>query len=101
MEATLVTGKFVDGDNQPITGIIKFEPSRLWVDKDGKSYATLAPEVQLDENGGFAVMLTPTHGHDNYKWHYTVYCPVGKWSIQVEETADMVSIRKLLPSRFH
>lgn len=101
MEGTIVTGKFVDGNDNPVEGAIKFVPSRLWINHDGEHWATMAPEVELGEHGEFSVMLTPTHGHDNYRWHYTVFCPVGKWTIQVPESDDIVGIRKLLPARFH
>lgn len=101
MRGTVVTGRFVDQNDQPIKGVIKFVPSRLWVEHDGQAWATQHHELTLDEEGGFTVILTPTYGHDNFRWHYTVHCPMGAWTVQVPETPDVVQIKSLLPSRFH
>lgn len=104
MKTVTVLGKFMmqrsNGDVVPVTGHIEFIPSRFWVETQGKAYATLHASVELDHDGGFVVPLTPTHGHGHLPWHYTVICPVGRWTIKIEESDNPVQIRKLLPSQF-
>lgn len=100
MRSTLVTGRFVDGDGNPIQGMIRFRPQRLWVEHEGHAFATMEKTLSLDEDGGFVVALTPTHGHDHFDWHYTMYSPLGKWTIKVPESDKPVQVKSLLPDRF-
>lgn len=102
VNSVVVSGRFVNKDtNQPIDGVVEFEPSRLWVDECGISYATLSPQVQT-ENGRFRVRVTTTDPREgDYGWHYTIKCPMGSWTLKVEgEDGDELSLKDLLPSRF-
>lgn len=102
MKSTMLSGRFVrvhNGMSAPCRGRVRFVPSRLWVNEDDQAWATMAPEVDLDENGEFEVELTPTHGHDDWQWHYRVECPIGQWTIQVAEV-ERQSIKNLLPTKF-
>lgn len=100
MNATIVVGRFVDRNGNGVPGTIAFVPQKLWVSYGKSDFATLSPVIQLDSEGGFVVALTPTHGHDGSPWHYTIHCPVGKWTIEVPEVDRAVQIKELLPSRF-
>lgn len=97
MQSVQVSGRFVDDLGRGKTGVIRFEPSKLWVMEGDEAYATLAPEVELDD-GRFGVLLSRTDT-DQHPWHYTVHCPVGIWSIRVEADGPLL-LKNLLPRKF-
>jgi hypothetical protein len=99
MKTVRVVGRFLHEDGSPVTGQIFFLPSRLWVNQGDTAYATLTVSQELD-NGRFDAELTPTHGHDDPEWTYTVLCPVGKWEVEVADVEHPVLLKDLLPSRF-
>lgn len=100
MKSVMIKGRFVnERTKQPVQGRIKFIPQRLWVNEEDIAYAALAPEMDL-VGGYFYAQLTPTHGHDDVPWMYTVECPVGTWNIEIPESDDDVYLSMLLPSRF-
>ena len=99
MQAIAVGGRFVNEKKEPIAGrIVKFTPNKIWIIEDGQAYATYAPEVMTDEDGRFCVELTRTDQAE-YNWHYTVECPMGKWTIHVEGDKPR-GLAELLPKRF-
>lgn len=91
MQVTVVSGRFVNQETgEPIQGRITFMPSRFWVDEYGVSYATLAPDVELDEEGRFEVMVTPTYQREgDFGWHYKVTTPAGRWSVKIEQDGEV------------
>jgi len=96
MQAVQVIGRFTRG-GEPVEGYIKFTPSRIWCEEeDGTTYPCLAPEGELI-NGHFLVYLTKTNQH-LLDWHYTVECPMGKWTIKVEVDGP-VNLKDLLPKK--
>jgi hypothetical protein len=97
VQAVTVTGRFVNEAGQPLTDTVKFIPSKIWVDEGEHSYPTLAPEVEL-VNGNFSVELSRTDTTD-LPWHYTVICPVGKWTIRITGDGPL-RLLDLLPKRF-
>ena len=100
MKTAIIEGRFVSKETgQPVDGPVEFIPSRFWVDDYGVSMATLAPAVYTDQ-GRFCVEVTPTHQREgDFGWHYTVKCPVGTWTIKVNEPGKQ-KLRDLLPTRF-
>jgi len=100
MQTVEVSGRFVDDTGAPVVGsLVKFVPSKIWVeDKDGNTYPAYAPEVILDSQGNFCVELSRTDTAD-FMWHYTVFCPVGKWTVYINEEGPL-RLRDLLPKRF-
>ena len=100
MQAVEVSGRFINEQGQPITDqTIRFVPNKIWVEEeDGTAYPTFAPEVALDSQGAFSVTLSRTDTAE-LPWHYTVFCPVGQWTIRVEEDGP-VRLKQLLPKRF-
>jgi hypothetical protein len=96
MQVVEVNGRFVNDQREPITGRIKFIPSQIWVDEGEETYVCFAPEVELVE-GRFKVYLTRTDQH-GLPWHYTVICPMGKWSIKVEHDGP-IALKDLLPKK--
>jgi len=100
MRSVQVVGRFVDSDGLPLKGRVKFSPSRLWVTEEEVAWATLHADEELVE-GRFAVELTPTHGHDDFAWHYTLDCPAGRWTIRgIPDTKDVIFLADFLPARF-
>ena len=98
MEQVQVSGRFVDQDKNPIEGEVSFIPSKIWIeDEDGETYPTLAPEMHLT-NGQFLVYLTRTDTAE-VRWHYTVRCPLGTWSIWLDGPGPF-SLKELLPKKF-
>ena len=67
-------------DGEPAHGQIQFIPSRMWVVDDQIHWACLAPTIELDEFGQFAVLLTPTDT-DCVPWFYLVKTDAGSWVI--------------------
>ena len=100
METAIVEGRFVNKDDgEYIESEIEFQPSRFWVDEHGVQMATLAPKVNTNK-GRFRVELTTTGQREgDYGWHYTVKCPVGTWTIKVDEPGKY-RLKDLLPTRF-
>lgn len=96
MDESVVRGRFVNAHKQPIEGKIRFVPSRVWVEEDGVAYPTMAPDVPLVD-GRFIVALTRTDQH-GLPWHYTVECPLGTWTIRVEDEGPLL-LKDLLPKR--
>lgn len=101
MNSVQVKGRFLDenGNPAPEKARIQFIPSRLWVNEDGISYGTLSVDTELVD-GRFCVELTPTTGHDDIPWTYTVICPVGRWTVCIPDTDKTLLLRDVLPSRF-
>lgn len=97
MKAVQVSGRFVDEQGNPLEGECKFIPSRIWVEEDGETYPTLAPEVRL-VNGRVLVYLTRTDQHELY-WHYTVICPAGTMTIYVEDDGPL-KLKDLFTNRY-
>jgi len=98
MKSAKVLGRFIDDSGTLLEGPISFIPSRMWITQDdGVTVAALAHETQL-VRGAFNVELTRTDQHE-LPWHYTVICPVGKWTIRVEDDGPLF-LKDLLPSRF-
>lgn len=97
MQEVTVSGRFVNEQRIPAQGKIRFIPSKVWLDEGDVSYPTLAPEIDL-VNGEFSVQLTRTDQHE-LPWHYTVDCPVGQWTIRVEDDGPLL-LKNLLPKRF-
>lgn len=95
MQSVRVRGRFVNEQNEPVEGTIKFVPSKIWIEEGDLTYPTFAPEVAL-HNGFFDVELTTTDTHPYGPWHYMVECPIGTWSIHVEGQ-DSVWLKDLLP----
>lgn len=97
MQAVQVSGRFVDELGNPMSSVIRFIPNMIWLQEGELAYPTLAPEVQLLD-GRFSVELTRTDQH-GLPWHYTVVCPVGKWSFQLIGEGPFL-LKELLPKKF-
>lgn len=97
MQSTVVRGRFVEADNSPCVGTIRFVPEKIWIEEeDGVTYPCLAPEVELID-GTFEAELTRTDTHPYGNWSYWVDCPLGAYSIHIEGQ-DPLLLRDLLPS---
>lgn len=96
MQTVQVNGRFVLPSGHPADGKVTFIPSRLWYEEDGVLYANIAREVEL-VNGRFCIDLSRTDDGD-IPWHYTVFCPVGRWTIFLTEEGP-VYLKDLLPKR--
>lgn len=88
-----VTGSFMRGE-QPVTGVVRFTPDRMWVIEDATAWATLAPEATL-LGGRFEVELTPTDA-DSVPWYYTVESPAGTWRFRVYRGCPHYGLKELL-----
>lgn len=102
MRDAIVYGRFVYENKLPVEGVVRFEPSRLWIDEESPdgdlSFATLAPVAELAD-GRFSVALTRTDTCV-YPWHYTVTCPMGRWTISVDQEGP-INLKALLPKSAH
>lgn len=102
MKDAVVYGRFLDKNKQPVEGIVSFHPSKLWIDESGLdgdlSFATLAPTVTLVD-GRFSIALSRTDTGP-YPWHYTVICPMGRWSVYVDRDGPL-RLKDLLPKANH
>jgi hypothetical protein len=81
-------------NGKPARGWIQFIPSRLWVVVDHIAWACLAPIIELDSEGQFAVLLTPVDT-DAVGWYYTVMSDAGSWVIDPKGT-KMQHLRDLV-----
>lgn len=97
MKEVEISGRFINDLRQPAYGLIRFAPSVLWVEEGGEFYAPLATETQLID-GKFKVKISRTDTSE-IPWHYTVFSPVGRWSIFVTDDGPLL-LRDLLPKRF-
>jgi hypothetical protein len=79
---------------QPAQGLITFTPSRLWVVHEGRTWACLAPTVELDAFGQFVVLLTPTDT-DSVPWYYLVQSGAGNWVIRPRGT-ELLHLKDLV-----
>jgi hypothetical protein len=95
MQTVQINGRFVLPSGQPADGKVTFIPSRLWYEEDGVLYANIAREVEL-VNGRFCIDLSRTD--TEIPWHYTVICPVGKWTVFLTGEGPL-QLRDLLPKR--
>ena len=91
-----ITATLEYSDGHPVQGQVRFEPSRLWVIKDGVAYACLAPEVQLEPDGSFVAQVTPTDA-DECPFLYRVFMPDGvSYEIPVPKNATGYTLRGLV-----
>lgn|SRR5678815_4454559 len=91
----VVTGSFIHKNGRPVRGRLRFTPCRMWVIQDGVAWATLAPEVTLEQNGSFSVQVTPTDS-DDVQWCYTVDTPAGRFWIAVPSDAVGYTLKELI-----
>lgn len=92
--AVSVYGSFARGQS-PVQGLIRFTPERLWVIESNIPWASLAPEQQLDSQGRFEVLLTPTDT-DSVPWYYLVETPAGTWRIRVFKQIRRYGLKELI-----
>lgn len=85
------------GEKRPVSGLIRFTPERLWVIKDGITWATLSARARLDEDGAFCVELTPTDT-DALWWHYLVETPAGGYRVRAPWSVDGHLLTDLIKS---
>lgn len=95
MKTCIVTGSFQHKNYRPVQGQIRFTPSRLWVVRDNITWACLAPEVALCEDGSFSVEVTPTDT-DAVWWRYLIETPAGAWSVSVPYCEAGYTLRGLI-----
>jgi len=89
-----VTARFTRND-EPVQGLVRFTPSRLWVVRDGITWACLAPEVRLSEDGSFTVEVTPTDT-DPVWWRYLIETPAGWWEASIPHNEAGYTLRGLV-----
>ena len=89
----LVRGRF-QRHGQPVGGVIRFTPSRMWVVQDEVHWACLAPTISMGWDGEFAAWLTPTDT-DEVPWHYEVISPAGKHYVEVPYAEHGHTLRSL------
>lgn len=90
-----VTGSFQYKNGRPVQGLVRFEPSRLWVIQDEIAWACLAPETMLNSDGSFSVQLTPTDT-DVIWWRYRVSTPAGMFEIAVPYVSTGYTLKELV-----
>jgi hypothetical protein len=88
-----VTGCFLR-HGQPVQGLVRFTPERLWVVEDGITWAALAPHAEL-VGGRFTVQLTPTDT-DTVPWYYQIECPAGTWRFRIYRACAHYGLKELL-----
>jgi hypothetical protein len=92
----VVTGSFVTVHHeQPVQGLVRFTPARLWVVCDGITWACLAPEVVVGRDGRFTTYLTATD-NDSVPFTYLVQTPAGAYETFVPWAEDGYSLKDLL-----
>jgi len=89
-----VYGSFARG-REPVHGLVRFTPERLWVIENEVPWATLAPWTELDAEGRFEVRLTPTDT-DTVPWYYQVESPAGCWRIRVYKKCPTYGLKELI-----
>jgi hypothetical protein len=89
-----VYGSFARGQT-PVQGLVRFTPERLWVIENGICWAALAPWTELDAEGRFEVLLTPTDT-DTVPWYYLVETPAGNWRIRVYRQCPVYGLKELI-----
>lgn len=89
-----IIGAFT-ASHRPVQGWVRFTPERLWVVKDGITWASLAPVVPIKPNGHFQVYLTPTDT-DPIPWYYQVTTPAGDFRIQVPGYRHAYTLKELV-----
>src|SRR5438045_8996669 len=72
----IISGSFVNHREQPVQGLVRFTPSRLWVVQDDITWACLAPTMVLDREGRFVTAVTATD-NDSVPWVYRIETPAG------------------------
>jgi hypothetical protein len=77
----VVSGSFFR-QGQPVHGLVRFTPGRLWVMDQQVAWACLAPEVQLDHAGSFVVQVTATD-NDAILWPYFIETPAGTFKVYI------------------
>lgn len=95
LPTTTVTGSFQRKDGRPVQGLVRFTPSRLWVVVKDITWACLAPEVQLAEDGSFSVQVTPTDT-DSVWWRYLIETPAGWWEVSVPHNEAGYTLKGLV-----
>lgn len=95
MNTVEISGRFINENREPYIGLIRFVPSKIWVEEGEMAYATLAPDAVL-EDGKFTVQVTDVG--EEHLWHYTVYSPVGRFTIYPH--GDKLLLKDLLPKRY-
>jgi hypothetical protein len=91
--AAWVSGSFhYTAGDRPVAGTVRFTPQYLWVFDQGVYWATLAPEVELDENGRFGAWLTVT---DPW-WSYLMETPAGVFHFHVPGDRVTYTLPELL-----
>ena len=94
LPTTTVTGSF-HRNGQPVQGLVRFTPSRLWVVHGGITWACLAPEVMLSADGSFSVQVTPTDS-DPVWWRYVIETPAGWWEVSIPACEVGVTLKGLI-----
>jgi hypothetical protein len=95
-----VTGSFQRKNGSPVQGLVRFEPSRLWVIQNDIAWACLAPEAQLAKDGSFSVELTPTDT-DPVWWRYRVDSPAGIFEISIPYVRTGYTLKELVVDVHH
>lgn len=90
-----VTGRLLHRNERPVQGLVRFTPHRLWVVRDGITWACLAPETQLAPDGSFSVQVTPTDT-DPVWWRYMIETPAGWWEVSVPQNAAGYTLKGLI-----
>lgn len=89
-----VIGSFTK-NRHPVQGWVRFTPERLWVVRDGVTWACLAPVVPISPSGHFQVYLTATDT-DSVPWHYRVETPAGDFRITVPGNRHAYTLKELI-----
>jgi hypothetical protein len=80
---------------QPVPGLVRFTPSRLWVVQDGIAWACLAPEVRLGPDGSFVARVTATD-NDAIPWPYLISSPAGDYAVYVPWVGKGYALKELI-----
>jgi hypothetical protein len=91
----VITGTFINQRQRPVKGLVRFTPSRLWVVRDGITWACLAPRVWLANDGGFVTMVTATD-NDSVPFTYHIETPAGEFEAYVPWQETGYSLPDLL-----
>lgn len=81
--------------DDPVQGLVRFTPGRLWVVYEGITWACLAPTITVGPSGKFVAYLTATDA-DSVPFTYTVETPAGAWVTYVPWAENGYSLRDLL-----